>query len=53
MGMTLLIVTAKFPQVRYRFCSKRYSTIITYVDEETEDNDLATAGNYFSSKKRQ
>ena len=46
-----LIVTAKFPQVRYRFYSKRYSTILTYIDEETEDNDLATAGNYFSSKK--
>ena len=48
--MTPLIVTANFPQVRYRFYSIHNSTILTDADEETEDNDLATAGNYFSSK---
>ena len=51
--MTRLIVTANFPQVRYRSSSKPYSTILTYVDEETEDDDQATADNYFSINKRQ
>ena len=49
--MTPLIVTANFPQVRYRFRSECYFTILTYVGEETEDNDLVAAGKYLSSKK--
>ena len=51
MGMTQSITMTNFPRVRYQSYSKRYFTtyILTLLDE-TEDDNLAIAGNTILNK---